>query len=97
VEATHDGDDEVTGLTDTESGTFAFEKFTLDTARGTVTRRGRELALRPKSYAVLEYLAQRPGTLVSRRELLDQVWGSTVVTGDSVTQCIVEIRKARRR
>ena len=32
--------------------------------------------------------------LVERRALMDAVWGTTVVTEDSLTQCIIEVRRA---
>jgi len=40
-----------------------------------VTRAGREIALSPREYAVLEFLVQRAGRAVSRDELLEHVWG----------------------
>ncbi len=73
---------------------LAFSGCMLDVSRGTLTRDGVEAHLRPKSYAVLRHLAENAGRLVSKQELLDAVWGSTVVTEGSLTQCIVEIRRA---
>jgi DNA-binding winged helix-turn-helix (wHTH) protein len=55
---------------------------------------GRVVELRPKSFDVLQVLLLRAGRLVGREELLDAVWGAIHVTDDSVTQCIVEIRRA---
>ncbi len=54
----------------------------------------REIQLRPKSFAVLVYLAERPGQLVSRDELMDAIWRDVVVTDGALTQCIVDIRRA---
>jgi len=45
---------------------------------------------------VLRYLVERQGRLVSRDELLDSIWGRTIVTEDAVTQCLRDIRKALR-
>ncbi|SHG66733.1 DNA-binding response regulator, OmpR family, contains REC and winged-helix (wHTH) domain [Streptoalloteichus hindustanus] len=36
---------------------------------------GREVVLTPKEFDVLAVLAGRPGTAVSRQQLMDQVWG----------------------
>lgn len=77
-----------------QAGAYSFAGFTLDVARGTLSREGRETRLRPKSYAVLRYLVEHPGRLVGKQELLDAVWGSTVVTEGSLTQCVIEIRRA---
>ncbi|HWT44866.1 MAG TPA: tetratricopeptide repeat protein, partial [Vicinamibacterales bacterium] len=49
---------------------------------------------RPKSFDVLRYLLENPGRLVSKDELLSAVWRGTIVTEGSVTQCLIEIRRA---
>jgi DNA-binding response OmpR family regulator len=48
----------------------------LDSARRQVTRAGRDLALNPKEFAVLEVLLAAGGTVVSSEELLERVWDS---------------------
>jgi TolB-like protein len=55
---------------------------------------GSETLLRPKSYDLLRLLLDRAGQVVARGEILDAVWPGLFVTDDSVTQCIVEIRRA---
>ncbi|HSP96429.1 MAG TPA: AAA family ATPase [Candidatus Dormibacteraeota bacterium] len=52
------------------------------------------MPLRPKTWAVLLYLAQRPGALVSRDEILDAVWPDVAVTPDTLTKSIGELRIA---
>lgn len=52
---------------------YTFGEFTLDTGRGALLREGQELKLRPKSFAVLCALLERPGGLVTKQELLDEV------------------------
>jgi Tol biopolymer transport system component len=44
--------------------------------------------------AVLVYLADAGGAVVSRNELLDAVWPGMSVTPDALSQCVVELRKA---
>lgn len=73
---------------------LSFSGCLLDVSRGTLTRDGVEAHLRPKSFAVLRHLAENAGRLVSKQELLDAVWRSTVVTEGSLTQCVIEIRRA---
>ena len=73
---------------------YEFGAFRLDTARGGLLRDGVEVHLRPKSLQVLEYLVANAGRLVTRRELMDAVWGQAVVTDDSLTQCLIDIRRA---
>jgi TolB-like protein/DNA-binding winged helix-turn-helix (wHTH) protein/Flp pilus assembly protein TadD len=79
---------------DTEHSAYSFAGFMLDVTRGTLSSGGLETRLRPKSYAVLRYLVEHSGRLVGKQELLDSVWGSTVVTEGSLTQCIIDIRRA---
>jgi Tol biopolymer transport system component/DNA-binding winged helix-turn-helix (wHTH) protein len=50
----------------------------------------------PRSMAVLIYLADARGEVVSRNELLDAVWPGMSVTPDALSQCVVELRKAFR-
>src|SRR5262249_38939153 len=50
------------------------------------------VALRPRSLAVLHYLVERPGRLVTKAELWQQVWGDTHVTDSVLRVCVREIR-----
>ena len=78
-----------------DTGTrYAFHGFVLDPARETLAGPEGEVALRPKSFAVLSYLLAHAGRVCTKEELLDAVWSKTVVTEDSLTQCLVEIRRA---
>lgn len=73
---------------------IAFATFTLDLRSGQLLTAGTAVPLRPKTWAVLLHLAQRPGTLVSRDELLDAVWPDVAVTPDTLTKSIGELRIA---
>ena len=55
---------------------------------------GELVELRPRSLAVLRLLAENAGRLVPKNEIISEVWGNVVVTDDSLTQCIANIRKA---
>ena len=60
-------------------------------------RRGDEAVhVTPRAMAVLVYLANAKGAVVSRNEILDAVWPRMAVTPDALSQCIVELRKAFR-
>jgi len=73
---------------------FFFGEFEVDPQRGSLTRRGEEVALRPKTHGVLLYLLEHAGRLVPREELLAAVWPGLVVTDDSIAQCLIELRRA---
>lgn len=71
-----------------------FAGLTLDREQGCLRRGSEELELRPKTFAVLCYLAERPGRLVSKGELFAALWPGVAVTDDSLVQCITELRHA---
>ncbi|MCX5562416.1 response regulator transcription factor [Streptomyces sp. NBC_00038] len=50
---------------------------TIEPARREATRAGRELGLTTREFDLLAALAQRPGQVLSRAQLLEQVWGYT--------------------
>jgi len=74
--------------------TLRFENFSLDLARCSLRRGAEQIQLRPKAFDVLRYLAQNPGRLVSKDELMKTVWAGVVVTDDSLVQCVKDIRDA---
>jgi DNA-binding winged helix-turn-helix (wHTH) protein len=57
-------------------------------------RSGTPIPLRPQAFAVLRCLAERPGRLVSKDELMAAVWPVVAVTDDSLVQAIGDIRRA---
>jgi TolB-like protein/DNA-binding winged helix-turn-helix (wHTH) protein/Flp pilus assembly protein TadD len=73
---------------------YSFGDYALDLDRGALLRNGVDVRLRPKSYEVLRVLVERHGALVTKDELFDAVWGRTIVTEGSITQCLIEIRRA---
>jgi DNA-binding winged helix-turn-helix (wHTH) protein len=73
---------------------LTFGPFRLDPGTESIWRAGREIRLRPKTFAVLRYLAERPGRLVTKDELLEAVWSDVEVGEAALTVCVNEIRKA---
>ena len=57
-------------------------------------RNGETLHIEPKSMEILAYLIARRGEVVSRDELLNQVWPDVHVGDDSLTAAIIKIRRA---
>ena len=55
---------------------------TLDLSQGCLRRNGADVALRPKSFALLHYLVIHAGRLVSKDELLSKIWPDVFVTED---------------
>jgi TolB-like protein len=71
-----------------------FAGLTLNLARLSVECEDEEIFLRPKSFEVLRYLAENPGRLITKEELIEKVWSGASVTDDSLVQCIKDIREA---
>jgi pimeloyl-ACP methyl ester carboxylesterase len=74
--------------------TLRFNQFQLDRAGGTLLGQTGPIPLTPKALALLEYLAARPGRLVTKQELLDAVWPGVFVADGALKVCIREIRRA---
>lgn len=72
-----------------------FADVEVDVLARTVTKSGSELALRPKEFDLLVELASRPGEVMTRTDLLRQVWGSSPEWQDPGT-VTVHIRRLRR-
>jgi TolB-like protein/DNA-binding winged helix-turn-helix (wHTH) protein/predicted negative regulator of RcsB-dependent stress response len=73
---------------------YFFGEFTLNVTRGCLLRGGDEVKLRPKSFAVLEYLVENSGRLISKEQLIRAAWVETAVTDDSLVKCLKDIRQA---
>jgi DNA-binding winged helix-turn-helix (wHTH) protein/tetratricopeptide (TPR) repeat protein len=71
-----------------------FEDFRLDRRNQEVRRGSLVVSLRPKPFAVLQFLAENPGRLVTQTELLKGVWGSTVVSDGLLRNYIMDVRQA---
>jgi DNA-binding winged helix-turn-helix (wHTH) protein/tetratricopeptide (TPR) repeat protein len=76
-----------------------FAAFRLDTLNQCLWRRsnlGKEerVLLMPKAFAVLSYLIERAGRLVTHDELLEAVWPGSVVEPQAVRRHILEVRTA---
>jgi DNA-binding winged helix-turn-helix (wHTH) protein/tetratricopeptide (TPR) repeat protein len=72
---------------------LSFGPFRLDPVTESVWRDAEEIRLRPKTFAVLKHLADRPRRLVTKEELLTAVWPGVVVGDAALTVCVGEIRK----
>src|SRR5688572_13259625 len=68
--------------------------WTADPATNELRRDGRVVRLEPKPMDVLMRLAARPGEVVSREELLADVWPGVVVVDEALTQSVARLRRA---
>lgn len=71
------------------------DNIVISSHRHTVTRAGEELALTHKEFELLYFLATNPGTVYTREQLLERVWGYEH-PGDTST-VTVHIRRLRSK
>jgi TolB-like protein/DNA-binding winged helix-turn-helix (wHTH) protein/cytochrome c-type biogenesis protein CcmH/NrfG len=81
-------------LTPTRARRLRFDRYVLDLDRGSLLLDGNEVALRPKTFAVLRHLVENSGRLVSKEELFAAVWPNLVITDDALVQSVGELRRA---
>ncbi len=75
--------------------TLAFGEVEVDVTARTVERAGETVELRPKEFDLLVRLASSPGEVLSRQDLLREVWGSSAEWQDPGT-VTVHVRRLRR-
>lgn len=73
---------------------FEFAGHTLDLRQGRLRNGAADVSLRPKSLALLTYLVRNPGRIIDKNELIEVVWAGVIVTDDSLSQCLKDIRIA---
>lgn len=78
----------------TQARRLQFDRYVLDLDRGCLLLDESEIALRPKTFAVLRYLVENSGRLISKNELFAAVWPNLVITDDALVQSIGELRRA---
>jgi len=68
--------------------------FFIDLSRNQITQNMQSQIIAPKALAVLTYLAENQGKVISHDELLVKVWQDTVVSTNTLQRSIAQIRKA---
>lgn len=75
-------------------GLVTFGSFSLDTHEYRLTRNGQPVALSPRPFDLLVALVTRAGRLVTREELLRDVWKDIVVEQSSLNAAMSVLRQA---
>jgi adenylate cyclase len=71
-----------------------FDRYVLDVEAGSLLLDGKEIVLRPKTFAVLHHLVENSGRLISKDVLFAAIWPNLAVTDDTLVQSIGELRRA---
>jgi DNA-binding winged helix-turn-helix (wHTH) protein/tetratricopeptide (TPR) repeat protein len=75
-------------------GIFQFGEFEIDPGSRSVSRGKDSLVLSRRAFDVLLYLVRHPGKVLSKEELLRNVWPDSFVDENSLAQSISVLRKA---
>jgi two-component system OmpR family response regulator len=73
----------------TEPTRLVVGDLTLDLLSRKVERRGKTIELRPREFALLEYLMRHPGRVLSKTMILSHVWGYSFDPGTNVVDVLV--------
>jgi len=76
-----------------KSGTIRVADLEIDTAAHRVTRAGREVGLTPREYALLEALAAREGSVLTREVIQERVWADDESYSNTVDVHVGTLRK----
>lgn len=76
-----------------DSDSFCFGDCRLDLVSHRLFKEDREIELTTKEFRLLEYFVKQTGRALSRNDILNAVWGSSViVTTRSVDRCVTTLR-----
>jgi len=73
---------------------YRFDDFLADPETWRLTRGGQEIHLEPVVLELLIYLIAHRERLVTRQELMDTVWGDTVISESALTKAVARLREA---
>jgi pimeloyl-ACP methyl ester carboxylesterase len=73
---------------------YSFDKFTLDSERYQLGLSGKPVAMEPLVFDLLVYLVEHRDRVVTREELLDNLWEGKVVTDSALGARLKDARKA---
>ena len=73
---------------------YRFDDFLVDPKTWRLSRDGQEIHLEPVVLNLLIYLIENRERLVTRQELMDTVWGDTVISESALTKAVARLRRA---
>ncbi|MES1244516.1 MAG: tetratricopeptide repeat protein [Acidobacteriota bacterium] len=77
-----------------EKRAYLFDELCADPVRRVLLRDGEAVAITPKAFSILLVLLENRGEVVSKEELIRQVWASSYVSDANLTQNVSSLRKA---
>lgn len=72
---------------------YRFNSFELDTEAFEIRADGIAKSVEPKVYDLICFLAKNPGRVLSKNDLIDEIWEGRIVSDSAVSTCIREARR----
>lgn len=72
---------------------YQIEKWTIIPDQNLISSGSEQIAVEPKTMSVLVFLIEKQGQTISREEFINEVWGGSIVTDNSLNQSISKLRK----
>ena len=73
---------------------YFFDDVVVDRENFRVLKANQVRTLEPRVFDLLIYLIERPGRVIEKQELFEQIWKQAFVTDNALTRAVKEIRKA---
>ena len=70
-----------------------FGEFILDSKQARLSCQGKELAIEPKLFELLLLFVNQPNTIISRQDILDNLWAGSLVTDNAINKMVANLRK----
>lgn len=83
--------------TESKARRYSFNNFTLDLEKRVLLRDGDPVPLTPKAFDTLALLVRRSGHVVSKDELLEEIWADAFVEESTIAQNVFTLRRALGR
>jgi len=80
-------------LKGSKSCVFKFGDVEVRESEFRLCKTGKVLPVEPKAFRVLLFLLSNPGKLIGKKELLNAVWGDTIITEKSLARSIALLRR----
>ena len=70
-----------------------FGDFTLDDKQARLIFQDKEVAIEPKLFELLLLFVNQPNTIISRQNILDNLWAGSLVTDNAINKLVANLRK----
>ncbi|NQY64113.1 MAG: winged helix-turn-helix domain-containing protein [Alteromonadaceae bacterium] len=70
-----------------------FGEFTLDDKQARLLCQEKEIAIEPKLFELLLLFVNQPNTIISRQDILDNLWRGSLVTDNAINKLVANLRK----